>query len=110
MTRLCGNRATRMDSEYIRAPLHWHLPCHTFPRHGDSRRHQVLEMRSGQFLSALKRITHSDTKGVYQLVCGSPCGAVIYFRFEQTRAFEVPDNVYRRGHAEPGEYEASEAA
>jgi hypothetical protein len=62
------------------------------------------------FLSALKRITHTTTKGVYQILCGSPCGAVTYFRIEQTRAFEVPDNVYRRGYAEPGEYEPSEAA
>jgi hypothetical protein len=62
------------------------------------------------FLSALKRITHTTAKGVYQIVCGSPCGAVNYFRIEQTRAFEVPDNVYRRGHAEPGEYEPKQAA
>jgi hypothetical protein len=62
------------------------------------------------FLSALKRIGMSDSKGVYQIACSSPCGATTYFRIEDTRAFAVSDEIYRRGYAEPGEYEASRIA
>jgi hypothetical protein len=40
-----------------------------------------------------------------QITCISPCGAITYFRIEDTRAFAVPDDLYRRGYAEPGECE-----
>jgi hypothetical protein len=33
-----------------------------------------------------------------------------YFRIEDTRAFAVRDDLYRRGYAEPGEYEPSQIA
>jgi hypothetical protein len=33
-----------------------------------------------------------------------------FFRIEDTRAFAVRDDVYRRGHAEPGEYEPAKLA
>jgi hypothetical protein len=62
------------------------------------------------FLSALRRLTQTSAKGVYQITCISPCGAITYFRIEDTRAFAVPDDLYRRGYAEPGEYEASQIA
>ncbi len=52
----------------------------------------------------------TSTKGVYQITCISPCGAITYFRIEDTQAFAVPDDLYRRGYAEPGEYEPREAA
>jgi RNase P subunit RPR2 len=62
------------------------------------------------FLSAQKRIAQSSSKGVYQITCVPPCGATSFFRIEDTRAFAVRDDVYRRGHAEPGEYELGQLA
>jgi len=62
------------------------------------------------FLSALKGITLTPRKGVYQITCSMPCGATTYFRIEDTRAFAVSDDLYRRGYAEPGEYEESRLA
>jgi hypothetical protein len=52
----------------------------------------------------------NPTKGVYQVSCISPCGAITYFRIEDTRPFAVPDDLYRRGNAEPGECEPSQIA
>jgi hypothetical protein len=62
------------------------------------------------FLLALKRLTQTSTAAVYQITCISLCGAITYFRIEDTRAFAVPDDLYRRGYAEPGEYEPSQIA
>jgi hypothetical protein len=62
------------------------------------------------FLLALKRLTKTSTLGVYQITCISPCGAITFFRIGDTRAFAVPDHLYRRGYAEPGEYEPSQIA
>ena len=39
------------------------------------------------FLSALKRLTQTSTKGVYQITCISPCGAITYFRIERHASF-----------------------
>jgi len=55
------------------------------------------------FTAALKRIPEV-TKGVYQITCPPPCGAVTYFRIEDMKTFFVPDRVYERGYADPGEY------
>ena len=71
---------------------------------------RCLECGRVHFLLALKRLTKTSTEGVYQITCISPCGAITYFRIEDTRAFAVPDHLCRRGHAELGEYEPSEAA
>jgi hypothetical protein len=59
------------------------------------------------FLATLKRIPEARTKGVFQITCPPPCGAVTYFRLEDMRAFSVLDSVYERGYAEPGQYEAA---
>jgi hypothetical protein len=62
------------------------------------------------FVLGLKRLTKTSTEGVYQITCISPCGAITFFRIEDTRAFAVPDHLYGRGYAEPGEYEPSQIA
>ena len=59
------------------------------------------------FLATLKRIPEATTKGLFQITCPPPCGAVTYFRLEDMRAFSVLDSVYERGYAEPGQYEAA---
>jgi hypothetical protein len=51
-------------------------------------------------LRRLSRLTQTRTKGVYQVTCISPCGAITYFRIEDTRPFAVADDLYRRGYAE----------
>jgi hypothetical protein len=55
------------------------------------------------FTATLKRVPEV-TKGVYQITCPPPCGTVSYFRIEEMKTFSVPDRVYERGYAEPGQY------
>jgi hypothetical protein len=55
------------------------------------------------FPATLKRIPEA-TKGLYQITCPPPCGAVTYFRLEDMKTFSVLDRVYERGYADPDQY------
>ena len=55
------------------------------------------------FTATLQRIPEV-TKGVYQITCPPPCGAVTYLRLEDMKTFSASDRVYERGYADPGEY------
>ena len=55
------------------------------------------------FTATLKRIPEV-TKPVYQITCPPPCSTVTYFRIEEMKTFSVPDRVYERGYADPGQY------
>jgi hypothetical protein len=49
------------------------------------------------------------TEGIYKLVCKPPCPEVREFRKEGMCPYRVPDDVFRRGYADEGEYELIEA-
>ena len=42
---------------------------------------------------------------MYQVVCKSPCPAVISFGKQDIRPFVAADEVFQRGYASAGEYE-----
>ena len=59
----------------------------------------VTRLRSGQFALTVHRKTERVSNYLFALRW------VSYFRIEDTRSLAVSDSLYKRGYAEPGEYD-----